>query len=204
MESESRIPAGEEHAGKACGWCEAALAAEDAAAVCAECASVHHEACWDRQLGCSRAGCINAPLKRLDDAEPQKPDDDGAAPAAAKKKPRKKQRAPRQCVACHAEISVYAEVCDDCFAINTPDGLYHGPKTTFAPARDAFILSLVGLFICGPVLGPMAISRGNKALEPIRRDPRLGGEGLAIAAIVIGVLDLLFWLVALGSRAGSR
>jgi hypothetical protein len=202
IESATRIPAGDEHAGQACGWCAAALEAEDAAAVCAECASLHHEACWDRELGCSRAGCLNAPLTRLDAAEPQKPDDDTAP--ARKKKARKKPRTSKPCVGCNAELPMHVEVCDDCLAINTPDGLYHGPTKTFTPARDALILAIVGLFICGPVAGPMAISRGNKALEPIRRDPRLSGEGLAIAAMVIGALDLLFWLIAIASSAGGH
>jgi hypothetical protein len=110
----------------------------------------------------------------------------------------------KRCVGCGAEMAAVVEVCDDCLTVNTPDGLYHGPTRTYQPARDAFVLSLLGLFFCGPILGPMAISRGNKALEPIRKDPRLSGEGLAIAAIVIGVLDLLFWLYAIASNAGRH
>jgi hypothetical protein len=200
------------------------------ASVCGECQSPHHEACWDRELGCSKEGCFNAPLVRLDAAvKPAAPQgaatglaihgvasgyitsspsfaSDDVAPAAREpaRRARRKTSDVKACTECNEPMPIHDEICGECNAINTPDGLYHGPKTTSRGARDAFILSLVGLFFCGPILGPMAISRGNAAKEAIKKDPRLGGEGLATAAVIIGAVDLVFWLFALVSRGMSK
>src|SRR5262249_47373806 len=75
-EAAERIKAGEEHAGRACGSCSTPLEVDQVAAICAECKTVHHESCWERDLGCSKADCVNAPLKRLDK-------ETGAAPPAS-------------------------------------------------------------------------------------------------------------------------
>jgi hypothetical protein len=208
-ESTERSRAGEERAGKPCGWCQAPLDADQEAAVCVECAALHHGSCWDRELGCSGAACLNAPLKRLDAPPPGsasreaalRGDDPGAPPEPKRKKPKK--RTSRACVGCGEELPPGTEVCDGCLAINTPDGLYHGPKKTSPLAREALIMALVGIFICQPILGGLAIQKSNAAREAIRRDPRLGGEGLATAALVIGILDLCLFGLGLFSRVGG-
>ncbi len=206
-ESAERIAASEEHASKPCGWCQERLEPGAPAAVCTECAAAHHEACWDRELGCSAAGCFNAPLARLDAAdEPRAPAPQAAAPVR-----RRRRRAPevrsdlgsKGCVDCGQRIAEECEICPTCFAINTPDGLYHGPTTTFSGARDALLIAIAGLVVCGPLLGPLAIQKASAAKVAIKRDPRLSGEGLATAATIIGVVDLLFWFIALITRTGG-
>jgi hypothetical protein len=206
-ESAERLPAGEERAGARCGHCHAPLAAEDEAAVCAECGSVHHAACWDRELGCCKPDCINAPLVRLDAPAKGAASAAGARNAApeenAPRRKKSKRRRPLECVRCGQKLEAGEEVCWSCFAINTPDGLYHGPKNLHKPARDALIMACVGLVICGPILGFLAIKNANTAREQIRKDPRLGGDGLAVAAIAVGVVDILFWAFGIFSRAGG-
>jgi hypothetical protein len=204
-ESAERLIAGEERARVPCGHCQAPLGADDEAAVCAECRSVHHAACWDRELGCCKADCLNAPLARLD--APARED----APVAMRATPKvpaprikkAKRRGQRECVGCGAALDPGEQVCALCFAINTPDGLYHGPTTLYKPARDALIVACVGLLLCGPILGGLAIKNASTAREQIRRDPRLGGEALAVAAIVIGIVDILFWAFGLITRVGG-
>jgi hypothetical protein len=223
-EAAERIQVGDERAGQACGWCKGPLEAASRAAFCAECSSPHHEACWDGALGCSKGECFNAPLKRLDKSEGSgigelearrqspsaEPTEDAIADeeahngevASAKKSRgrRKRKVSVKYCIDCKKLMAIDDEICEDCHAINTPDGLYHGPKTIFPGARDAFIISLVGLLLCGPLLGPLAISRANAAKVAIKKDPRLGGEGLATAAVIIGVVDVALWLLTLVSR----
>lgn len=197
-EAAERAKVGEERAGQACSWCKAALAAEEDAAACGECRALHHEACWDGRLGCATAGCINAPLTRLDTLEPAKATPGQLKAAKPKRRPRTKT-----CVDCAAELSLDEEVCDSCFAINTPDGLYHGPKTNAPGASQALMMSIAGIFICAPLLSPRAISSASKVKEEIRRDPRLGGEGMATAAQIIGVLGLVFWIIGLFSKLSA-
>jgi hypothetical protein len=197
-EAATRAKVGEESAGQACSWCKVALTAEEDAATCGECGALHHEACWDGQLGCAKEGCINAPLKRLDTLEPAKATPGQLKAAKPKRRPRTKI-----CVDCAQELDLDEEICDSCFAINTPDGLYHGPRTNAPGASQALMMAIVGVFFCAPILSPKAISNASKVKEEIRRDPRLSGEGMATAAQVIGALGLVFWIIALFSRLSA-
>jgi hypothetical protein len=56
-------------------------------------------------------------------------------------------------------------------------------------ARTSLILSIVGLVVCGVILGPAAIIEGTKARRRIREsNGALKGDGLALAGIIIGVI----------------
>ncbi len=69
-----------------------------------------------------------------------------------------------------------------------------------APA-DALAWSMVGFFCCF-LLQIVTIIRAARALKEIKRDPQLPGKGLAITALVIGIvmlaLPLAFVLLFLG------
>jgi hypothetical protein len=76
-------------------------------------------------------------------------------------------------------------------------------------ARTAMILSIIGIFCFGIVLGPIGIVMGNKAKKNMRASGNMEGEGMATAAIVIGwiivglaALSILIFiaLAALGGR----
>lgn len=73
------------------------------------------------------------------------------------------------------------------------------PKTS-GMAIASFVLSLCGFFCAGMILGTLAVIFGGVALAKINSDPQLGGKGLAIAGLVIGIIDLAGWiaLLALG------
>ena len=61
-----------------------------------------------------------------------------------------------------------------------------------------FISGLVGFFIFGVVLGPLAVVLGAVAFFQIRKsDGSQGGKGFAIAAIVVGALAFLGALAVL-------
>jgi hypothetical protein len=59
----------------------------------------------------------------------------------------------------------------------------------------SLVLSLVGLFCCGFVLGVPGIVCGHLALSKIQKEPALQGRGLAIAGLVIGYVAATFWLL---------
>jgi hypothetical protein len=59
-------------------------------------------------------------------------------------------------------------------------------------AVAGFIASLVGLFIFGIILGILAIIFGAIGLESQRR-------GLAIAALIIGIVDIVAAVIIIGS-----
>ena len=60
-------------------------------------------------------------------------------------------------------------------------------------AIAAFVMSLVGLVICGIGLGIAAIVVSQNALQGMRASGNAEGRGFAIAARVIGIVGLSLW-----------
>ncbi len=58
-------------------------------------------------------------------------------------------------------------------------------------AIGGFVCSIIGLFVAGIILGIVAISLGAAALNHMKTFPEEKGRGLAIAAIVMGIIDIV-------------
>ena len=58
-------------------------------------------------------------------------------------------------------------------------------------AIGGFVCSLIGFWVFGIILGIVAISLGAAALNHMKTFPEEKGKGLAIAAIVIGIIDIV-------------
>jgi hypothetical protein len=65
-------------------------------------------------------------------------------------------------------------------------------------AVTAFILSLVGIPVVGLVTGAVAMILAGIALGQLAENPLLRGRGLAVAALAIGLGDIVLWVVMLG------
>lgn len=193
METVRKFKANPKLAGKQCGWCQAALALGDDAAVCAACEREHHASCWDSKAGCASPGCANAPLRQLDAPVVQ----------AASKVESLAAQGLMPCPKCGNTIPIGTQVCPLCRGISTPDGIYHGPKTNAPGAVKSLVFAIIGLFICGIILGPLAISKSNEARAAMQMDPTLGGEGLATAGKVIGIIAIIGWAIALMYRVSG-
>jgi hypothetical protein len=77
--------------------------------------------------------------------------------------------------------------------------------TTICPeANDALKYAALSFFCFGIVLGPVAISKALGAKKKIAADPSLSGEGRANAAMVMGALALVFWIIGMVQRASGR
>ena len=170
---------------KPCGWCRKPLELGEDAAVCSACGQEHHLACWEEQLGCAAGGCLNAPLKRLKEE---------AAPADVL--PPGKKRCPH----CKELVAEREQLCPFCEQSTSPDGLYHGPKENAPGAVASLVWAIVGLFFCGPILGAVAISNAKKAEGYIATSPRYGGEGMAKAGRILGIIDIVLWLLVIALR----
>jgi hypothetical protein len=79
-----------------------------------------------------------------------------------------------------------------------------GPAEECQLASEALKYAIVSLFCCGPVLGPMAISKGMQAKGLIADNPRLAGDGKATAAIVIGSIGLTFWVLGMLAQFAEK
>ncbi|WP_406726373.1 DUF4190 domain-containing protein [Streptomyces sp. GD-15H] len=71
---------------------------------------------------------------------------------------------------------------------------------TDGPAIASLCCGIVGLFVLSIVLGPLAIIFGALAR---RRAAVKNGAGTAKAGIILGVVDVVLWLVLLAVAAGN-
>jgi hypothetical protein len=167
-----------------CGWCYEPLQLGDDTAVCTACGANHHGKCWDDRGGCSGPSCVAAPLKRLSEPPMAQPPPGAAAAAAA-------------CPHCKVLLPLGTAVCPACKQVTTPDGIYHGFRRNCPRAVSALVLGIVGIFVCGVILGIIAIHQSVKAKEEIAADPTMKGEGMATAGLVLGIVALVGWVIFL-------
>lgn len=194
MEAARHLKANLKLENKPCGWCQVALKLGEDTSVCTACEREHHQRCWESKAGCSTTSCANAPLRQLDPPVAAAGAVQGLAPLAA---------GMMYCPGCRNAILSSSLICGLCRAITSPDGIYHGPKVNAPGAVASLVSGIVGLFICGIVLGPFAISKSNAAKAAIRSDPTLSGEGLATAGMIMGIIDIVAWAIIIMMRASS-
>jgi hypothetical protein len=203
--------------GKPCRACNVPLVLAEDASVCTGCEGEHHTRCWESKGGCATPGCVNAPLRRLDAPvtgqqgyAPQGGMPPGYAPQGYAPMAQGFAPAPAlapgmmNCPSCRNVITMGLPLCPFCNGITSPDGIYHGPKVNAPGAVQALVYGIVGLFICGIIAGPIAISKANQAKREIAGNPTYGGEGLATAGMVMGVLDIIAWAIIMMMRMGGR
>jgi hypothetical protein len=67
-------------------------------------------------------------------------------------------------------------------------------------ADEALKYAIIGIFCFGIILEPMAISKALKAKKMTEANPRLTGSGKATAALIIGIVSLVLWVIGLIAR----
>lgn len=70
-----------------------------------------------------------------------------------------------------------------------------GPEVS-PEAKAALNISIIGIFLFG-LPGLFGMLKGMAAKKQIAKDRRLTGEGTATAAILVGILAMLLWLIGL-------
>jgi len=175
--------------GKPCGWCKNAMAIGMDVSVCTACDQAHHANCWTSKSGCGTVGCRNAPLPEL-----------APLPKAASGLP----PGFMHCPSCNATLLIGSQFCSVCRAITSPDGIYHGPKVNAPGAVASMVYGIVGLFICGLILGIVAISKASSAKAAMRLDPTLGGGGYATSGTVLGIIAIVCWALILLLRLSAQ
>lgn len=70
-------------------------------------------------------------------------------------------------------------------------------------ASEALTYSIVGIFCCGIILQPIAISKALKAKKMIAMNPRLTGSGKATAGLIIGIVGLVLWILGMIVRLAA-
>jgi len=67
-------------------------------------------------------------------------------------------------------------------------------------AGEALKYAIIGIFCFGIILEPIAISKALKAKKMMNTNPRLTGSGKATAAMIIGIISLLLWVLGIIAR----
>jgi hypothetical protein len=67
-------------------------------------------------------------------------------------------------------------------------------------ANEALKYAIIGIFCLGIILEPIAISKALAAKKMMAANPNLTGSGKATAALVIGIIGLVLWLVGVIAR----
>ena len=201
--------------GSPCDACGAEFRLGEEVAQCNQCQTVLHARCWDSAGGCSEEECENRPLAALPEEPPR------AAPYAPPYAPPAYGQpfgpqypqtggvpmeaggavaGQRQCPHCNNYIGYYDQVCVYCNNITTPDGIYRGPQINAPGAAASLAYGIIGFFLCGIVFGPIAMSKANQAKQLITIDPQYKGEGLATAGFIMGIVDIVVFVLFIFAR----
>lgn len=71
-------------------------------------------------------------------------------------------------------------------------------------AGEALKYAIIGIFCFGIILGPIAISKASKAKDMIAKNPQLTGSGKATAAMVIGIVVVVLWVIGFIARISQN
>ena len=171
------LKAGERETGTLCVCCSAELAEGMDVAICTTCGAVHHEACWKEKGQCCSYECSGGTV-----AKDHKTD----VPLTITSED-----------LANATPVVVTNV-NRSYEFNSDE------KTTKKWNRAsvwAFVFALLGIPLFGIITGFIAIVIACIALVTHHENRR--GMGLAVAAMLIGLIDVVGWAAALSTYWGS-
>jgi hypothetical protein len=107
------------------------------------------------------------------------------------------------CNSCGAELMPGRPFCANCGRpVDGPvpgsfGSMRESATQTSSKAIASLALGVAGFILVPVVCSVLAIILGSQAKREIEADPRLGGEGLARAGVILGWVSLVFTVVAL-------
>jgi predicted RNA-binding Zn-ribbon protein involved in translation (DUF1610 family) len=167
-----------------CSICGRGFSLGDEVYSCPQCGGFHHAPCWDSRHSC-------APAERAADE--------------------------KNCPSCGQIIKQEALKCRHCGAVLNAELVSRIEPATIPPevvqnvnklANRSLTLSIIGLFICGPILGGFAIAKANEAFKTLKEFPDaaelISARRKTKAGAIIGWSAAVLWLLSMiGRFAGS-
>ncbi len=168
------VSAGEREEHCTCPHCGERIQRGAAVAVCGQCGTVHHRPCWEGHGDCGSYSCAPG---RVADAV--------SRPVALRITSDEIERA--------VPLPTRRPVPNA-----TAAPTLHTPSTrTSRLAVAAFVTALAGIPFFGPVTGLVAVALGSVALGSLRATGQRG-TGFALTGVLLGLVDIVGWVVALG------
>ena len=158
--------------------CNGAVGLGDAVAVCGRCGSLHHAACWQAHDGCGSFDC--APARRCLGPE---------SPPALRISDEEIHRA------------VPPPTRRSLVPVVVPQEPNPSPRGRSRMAVASLVTAVLGIPLFGVVTGLVAILLGSMALGGISRS-RKRGTWIAVSGVLLGVLDMVGWVIFLASFYG--
>lgn len=193
-----------------CLTCGNAFTFGEEVVACNVCGGYHHAACWNQTPVCRHnvAGAAVAATAGPGVPPPTPPPPPQAqAPAApAGRVPAADEQF---CPQCREIIKIGALKCRFCgYIINAQFAAQDIMPAKAAEINSAATASMwcgiIGLFICGPVLGTIALVQSNKALKEIQMAPQYSAsKGKATAGRVLGIIALVLWVIVIIVRISN-
>lgn len=169
--------AGERESGTLCSKCAAEIAIGNSVARCKICGGVHHEACWHQHGSCCSYECA------------------GSQSLAEK--------------SASSSLTISSEELASAVPLPSSNPTPHYESTAEKDSARrwnrtsvwAFAIALLGIPLFGLITGLVAILVACIALVTHHQNRR--GMGLAVAAMLLGLFDVIGWAVALSSYLGT-
>lgn len=87
----------------------------------------------------------------------------------------------------------------------TPDVLAAKAASVASDAKNALIMSIIGLFCFGFILGILAFRKANEALETISiYNVAHEKRSIAMTAKILGIVDIVCWVLVIVARIALR
>lgn len=110
-----------------------------------------------------------------------------------------------QCGTQHSDDALFCSNCGLKFAEKEPiQDFMAGTVPPSAPATGyskkaiaGFVLSLVGMFCMGLILGILGIIFSRQGMRECNENPTMQGRGLATAGLIISILDIVGWAISI-------
>jgi len=124
----------------------------------------------------------------------------GTQPAVAGSiAPAERITVPKFCSFCGKPLPPGGRFCGECGAAVTSGGRvgqstagsWPAPRENAPGAVSSLVTGLIGMFFLSLPLGCVAVTQSNSARRRIRDNPALGGNGMAQAGLVLGILDIV-------------
>ena len=175
---------------------------------CPYCSGYHHAACWRTYHACTSQNGVPATTSGVENQTPinETPITIAPVPHIAEGE--------RRCPNCAKAIRSEALKCRFCghlFDQEYAQTVEQIPRELASEiesyATQSLTKSILGLFFCAPILGPMAISNGRDARRLLDDYPsyrtQTSAGGRALAGIIIGVIELVIFVLGFFSMLGG-